>query len=89
MPRQIVITFDSGADIHRVRNFNDSLFYIAREDEWMSFGLDQLDKATDQRVTVKSKRRVHQALAKIEKLIAKHGFTGIAHTSVIITTPAP
>jgi hypothetical protein len=42
----------------------------------MPFGLDQPDKATDQRVTVKSKRRVHQALAKIEKLIAKHGFTG-------------
>jgi hypothetical protein len=52
MPRQIVITFDPGADIHRVRNFNDSLLYIAREDDWMSFGLDQLDKATDQRVTV-------------------------------------
>ena len=89
MPRQIVITFGPGADIHRVRNFNDSLFSIAREDDWMSFGLDQLDKATDQRVTVKSKRRVHQAVAKIEKLIAKHGFTGIAHTSVIIITPAP
>jgi hypothetical protein len=89
MPRQIVITFDPGADIHRVRNFNDSLFYIAREVDWMSFGLDPLDKATDQRVTVKSKRRVHQALAKLERLIAKHGFTGIAHTSVIIITPAP
>jgi hypothetical protein len=89
MPRQIVITFDPGADIHRVRNFNDSLLYIAREDDWMSFGLDQLDKATDQRVTVKSKRLVHQALAKVEKLIAKHGFAGIAPTSVIIVTPAP
>jgi hypothetical protein len=89
MPRQIVITFDAGADLHRVRNFNDSLFYIAREDDWMSFGLDQLDKATDQRVTIKSKRRVHHALAKIEKLIAKHGFTGIAHTSVIVVNPAP
>jgi hypothetical protein len=50
----------------------------------MSFSLDQLDKATDQRVTVKSKRRVHQAIAKIEKLIARHGFSGVAHTSVII-----
>jgi hypothetical protein len=89
MPSQIVATFDPGADIHRVRNFNDSLLDIAREDDWMSFGLDQLDKATDQRVTVKSKRRVHQALAKIEKLIAKHGFTGIARASVIIITPAP
>ena len=89
MPRQIVIAFDPGADIHRVRNFNDSLFYLAREGDCMSFGLDQLDKTTDQRVTIKSKRRVHQALAKIEKLIAKHGFTGIAHTSVIIITPAP
>jgi hypothetical protein len=89
MPRQIVITFDPGTDIGRVRNFNDSLFYIARENDWMSFGLDQLDKATDQRVTVKSKRRVHQGLAKIGKLIAKHGFTGIAHTSVLIVTPAP
>jgi hypothetical protein len=89
MPRQIVITFDPGADIGRVRNFNDSLFCIAREDDWMSFGLDQFDKATDQRVTVKSKHRVHQALAKIEKLIAKHGFTGTAHTSVVIIAPAP
>jgi len=89
MPCQIVISFESGADIHRVRNFNDSLFYLARDDDWISFELDQLDKATDQRVTVKSKRRVHQALAKIEKLIAKHGFTGIAHTSVIIITPSP
>ena len=89
MPRQIVITFDPGADLHGVRNFNDSLFHIVRKDDWISFGLDQLDRATDQRVTVKSKRRVHQALAKIEKLIAKHGFTGIAHTSVIIITPAP
>jgi hypothetical protein len=32
---------------------------------------------------------VHQAMAKIERLIAKHGFTGIANTSVIIITPAP
>ena len=89
MPRQIVIAFDLSADVGRVRNFNDALFYLARENDWMSFGLDQLDKATDQRVTVKSKRRVHQALAKIEKLIAKHGFTGIAHTSLVIITPAP
>jgi hypothetical protein len=88
MPRQIVIAFDPGADIHRVQNFNDSLFYLARENDWMSFELDQLDKATDQRVTVKSKRRVHQALAKIEKLIVKHGLAGIARTSVVTTTPS-
>ncbi|HWE19831.1 MAG TPA: hypothetical protein VG758_22065 [Hyphomicrobiaceae bacterium] len=68
MPRQIVATFDPGADIHRVRNFNDSLLDIAREDDWMSFGLDQLDKATDQRVTVKSKRRVHQRWPRSKSL---------------------
>jgi len=38
-------------------------------------------------VTVKSRRRAHEALAKIEKLIAQHGFTGMAHISVIIVAP--
>jgi len=87
MPRQIVIEFDFGADkksdIHRVRNFNDSLYYMANQDEWMSFALDQIDKITGQRVTVKSARRLRRVSAKIEKLIEEHGFIGIARLYVV------
>jgi hypothetical protein len=88
MARQIVIQFDFGdgkqPDVHRVRNFNDSLYYMAREDDCMSFSLDQLDKLTGQRVIVKSARRLRRVSAKIEKLIEDHGFVGSARLSVII-----
>jgi hypothetical protein len=63
---------------HRVLNFNDSLLALARDDEWMSFSLDQINKTTGQRVHVKSARRLRRVLAKIEKLIEDHGFKGIA-----------
>jgi hypothetical protein len=83
MPRQILIGFDVGADIHRVRNFNDALYSLARKDDSMSFAIDQLDKATGQLVNIKSASRVRRACARIEKLIVDHGFAGIARISVI------
>jgi hypothetical protein len=90
MARHIVIQFDFGPghnpDIHRVRNFNDDLYYLAPNDEWMSFSLDQLDKLTGQRITVKSARRVRRVMAKIERLIEEHGFAGIARPSVDISS---
>jgi hypothetical protein len=85
--RQIVIEFDFGAgnqpDIHRVRNFNDSLYYMARQHDSMVFSLDQIDKTNGQRVTVKSARRLRRVSAKIEKFIEDHGFVGIARLSVV------
>src|SRR5262245_51865894 len=89
MARHIVIEFDFGPggkpDVHRVRNFNDALYALAREDEWMSFSLDQLDKLTGQKVAVKSARRVRRVIAKVERLINDHEFTGIARASMKIS----
>lgn len=88
MARQIVIEFDWGTggcpDIHRVRNFNDALYSLAREHDFISFSLDQLDKLTDQRVAIKSARKVQRVSALIENLIREHGFGGIARSSVIV-----
>lgn len=45
MPRQIIIEFEYGSDksppFYRVLDFNESLFRLARKDEWTSFPLDQ------------------------------------------------
>ena len=88
MARQIVIEFDFGPekqpDIHRVRNFNDSLYNLARNDDWMSFSIDQLDVITGQRIDVKSARKLRRVLAKVEQLIKDHGFAKVARTSVVI-----
>jgi hypothetical protein len=82
-----MIEFDFGSDkdppFHRVLNFNDSLLYLARGEEWMSFSLDQIDKSTGQGVHVKSARKLRRVLARIEKLVEEHGFKGIARLTVI------
>ncbi len=86
MTRQILIEFNFGSDkpdIHRVRNFNDALYAMARENEAMSFGLDQIDKITGQKVKVKSARKLRRVSAKIAKLIEEHGFTGVASLAVV------
>jgi hypothetical protein len=45
VPRQIIIEFEYGSDksppFYRELDFNESLFRLARDDEWMSFPLDQ------------------------------------------------
>jgi hypothetical protein len=50
----------------------------------MSFALDQINKTTGQVVSVKSARKLRRAFAEIEKLIAEHGFAGIARLSVVV-----
>ena len=72
-------------DVHHVRNFNDALYALARDDEWMSFSLDQLDKLTGQKVGVKSAARVRRVMAKVERLINHHGFAGIARASMEVS----
>jgi hypothetical protein len=43
-----------------------------------------MDRATTQRVSVKSARRLRRVLAKIEKQIKDHGLEGIARLTVVI-----
>jgi hypothetical protein len=43
-----------------------------------------MDKATTQRVNVKSARRLRRVLVKIEKLIQEHGLEGIACLTVVV-----
>ena len=87
MPRQIVIEFDFGPDtrsqLSRALNFNESLFRLARDDEWVSYRREQMDRATTQRVDVRSARRLRRVVAKIEKLIQEHGLEGIARLTVV------
>jgi hypothetical protein len=56
MPREIVIEFDFGSDerpqFSRALDFNESLFRLARDDKWVSYSGDQMDRATTQRVSV-------------------------------------
>jgi hypothetical protein len=89
MARHIIIEFDFGPggtqDIHRVRNFNDALYALAQDDEWMSFSLDQLDKLTGQRIDVKSARKLRRVVANVERLIIDHGFAGLARPSVVVS----
>jgi hypothetical protein len=88
MPRQIVIEFDFGSDgppqFSRALDFNESLFRLARDDEWVSYPRDQMDRATTQRVNVKSARRLRRVLAKIEKLIRDHDLERIARVTVVV-----
>jgi hypothetical protein len=88
MPRQIIIECDFGPDkeppFYRVLDFNESLFRLSRNDKWMSFPLEEIDKTTGQCVHVKSARRVRQVLATIEKLIENHGLRGIARLTVVV-----
>jgi hypothetical protein len=91
MPRQVVIEFKYGSDrqslVHRVLNFNESLFAMARVDEWMSFPLDQIDKVTGQCVSVKSARRLRRVQTKIEQLLDKHRLLKFARLSVVNQKP--
>ena len=86
MARCILITFDFGPggkpDVHRVRNFNDALYALARDAPDMSFSLDQLDKPTGQIVPVKSARKVRRVMSTRERLVADHGFVGIARLTI-------
>jgi hypothetical protein len=88
MPRQIVIQFDFGLDkqpqFSRALDFNESLFRLARDDKWVSYPRDQMDRATTQRVNVKSARRLRHVLGKIEKIIKDHGLEGIARLTVVV-----
>jgi hypothetical protein len=88
MPRQIVIEFDFGPDkrlqFTRALDFNESLFRLARDDKSISYPGEQMDRATTQRVNVKSARRLRRALAKIENLLKDHGLEGIARLTVIV-----
>jgi hypothetical protein len=88
MARQIVIEFDFGPDkppqFARALDFNEALFRLARDDESISYPWEQMDRATTQRVNVKSARRLRRALAKIEKLIKDHGLEGIARLTVVV-----
>jgi hypothetical protein len=88
MPRQIVIEFDFSSDkqskFSRALDFNESLLRLARDDEWVSYPGDQMDRATTHRVDAKSARRLRRVLAKIEKLIQDHGLEGIACLTVVV-----
>jgi hypothetical protein len=88
MPRQIVIEFVFGSDkqaqFSRALDFNEALFRLARDDEGVSYPRDQMDRATTQRVNVKSARRLRRVLAKIERLIQEHGLEGIACLTVVV-----
>ena len=86
-PQQIVINFEFGygktPDTARVRGFNRALYEMAQKTEWLTFTHDQLPKITGQRVTVKSARKLQQEIARIEQLIARHGFAGAAELMVV------
>ena len=84
MPRGIIIECDysSGTSFSRVLDFNEALFRLAREDKWMSFPLEEIDKTTGQRVHVKSARRLRQALSKNDKLVQKHRLEGTIRLTV-------
>ena len=92
MARQIIIEVDYGPGkkpdtyVHRVYCFNDALYYLAENDEWMSFSLDQIDKLNGQRIDVKSARKLRRVLAKVERLINEQGLAGIARPKVIASS---
>jgi hypothetical protein len=87
MARQIIIDFDSPADVHRVRNFGEDLYGACRDDGWASISLAEVDRATNQlRVTVRSARRVRRVAAMIEKLLERHHFTDTARLTHLNTT---
>jgi hypothetical protein len=87
MPRQIMMEFDLGPNepflLHRVLNFNEAPFALARDDKWMSFPLDQVDKANGQRIDVRSARSLSRVMAKVEELIERHRLTQIARLTVV------
>ena len=88
MPRQIIIEFDYGTDkqlpYYRVLDFDTALFRLARDDKWMSFPLDQIDKTTRQCVHVKSARRLRRVLARIEQLLDEHRLRADARLTVVV-----
>jgi hypothetical protein len=88
MARQIVIEVDYGADrqweVPRVLDFNEALYRLARDDKWMSFPLDEIDKPTGQRVAIKSARRLRRAVAEIQELLEDHGLASIVRLTVVI-----
>ena len=86
MPRQIIIEFDFSSNkqerFSRALDFNEALFRLARDNDWVSYPRDQMDRATTQRVGVKSARKLRRATAEVEKLIREHGLAGIARLTV-------
>jgi hypothetical protein len=90
MPRQIRIDFDlvsietrRETAIHRVRNFHEELWMRARETGTILCSLEGIGRTTTIHVTVRSARRLRRELAKIGKLLRRHGFIGTAHIAIV------
>lgn len=82
MPRRFRIVFDHAglpASIHRVRNFGEALFLMARNRKTIICSLDEIDRATNTIfLTVRSANKARRVVAEVEKLLSTHGFEGHA-----------
>lgn len=83
MPRRIRIDFATD-DIHRVRNFGEDLYRMSLTDRAISCSIDEIDRATTVIfATIRPARRARRTIAEIEKLLARHGFAGVASITVL------
>lgn len=88
MVRRIIIDFDFSLDkqerFSRALDFNEAFFRLARDNKWVSYSMDQMDRATTLCVDVNSARKTRRVVAEIEKLITDHGLAGIARLTVVV-----
>ena len=88
MPRDIRIDFDFGdaqPDIHRVQNFGEDLYRMARTKGTTACSIGEIDRATTTIfATIRSVRKSRRVLAEINALLAAHGFAGVARISILM-----